>query len=306
MTILVTGSNGFVGRHVKEAFKRHGHEGVFYPSSRECDLLELTSMMSYFERVKPDTVVHLAAVCGGIGMNKKRPADLTHLNLKMASNLFDAVYKFDIEYVYALGSVCSYPENCPTPFKEEDFWNGYPESTNAGYSMSKKALYMLQTEYRKQYGTKGAHLVPVNMFGEHDGFDLENSHVIPAMIRKFLEAKESGSRVVNCWGTGKATREFFYAGDCAEAIVQAVTQKLDYDGPINLGTGKEISINNLAGLIAELTGFDGDICFTGEVSDGQPRRQLDVSRAKEVLGFEAQTNLVTGLKKTIKWYKEEK
>jgi GDP-L-fucose synthase len=206
--------------------------------------------------------------------------------------------------VYTLGSVCSYPLNCPTPFKEDDIFNGYPESTNAPYGQAKRTLMMLGNTYREQYGIAGAHLIPVNLFGPHDHFDLVNSHVIPALINKFVNAVDKGLSTVRCWGTGLATREFFYAEDAAKAIVSAVYQSLDTELPINLGTGKEISIKELAHLIAKLVGFDGEVLFTGEVSDGQPKRRLDVSRAKEMLNFEADTNLLTGLVKTITWYQD--
>jgi len=307
MKLLITGANGFLGKHVMHTIYANKSFGtnsssILTPSSSQLDLTNQSSVIDYFDKNRPDVVLHMAAYCGGIGLNKKCSADLTHVNLKMAINLFDAIFKYTPEYVYTLGSVCSYPENCPVPFKEDDFWNGFPEKTNSGYGLSKKMLFMLQKEYRKQYGLKGAHLVPVNMYGPHDNTDLENSHVIPALINKFCSAVKEDKPTVECWGTGEATREFLYAGDAAQAIVKAVATGLDYPEPINLGTGCDISIKNLAHLIANLTNYKGKIVFTGEVSDGQPKRRLDVSRAADLLNWKAETPFTDGLIKTIQWY----
>ena len=313
MTILITGGNGFLGRHLKDAIWRTNisdrldrldTNDVFTPNSRIMDLTDRSSVMAYFDQIRPTKVLHMAAVCGGILANKNSPADFIHLNTKMTSNVFDAAKKFDVEYLYTLGSVCAYPKYCPVPFREDDIWNGYPEETNAPYGMSKRLQLSMQQAYRQQYGLKGAHLIPVNMYGEYDHFDPTNSHVIPALIRKFLEAAELGKKEAQCWGTGDATREFLYAGDCAEALLQVLRTDFDSALPINLGTGESISIRELAYLIGRLTGFHGDIVFTGEVSDGQPRRQLDVSRAKELLGFTAKTALMKGLVRTICWYQD--
>jgi len=198
----------------------------------------------------------MAAICGGIGMNKRIPADVIHLNLKMGCNVFDAIHKYGTKYVYTIGSVCSYPQDCPIPFKEDDLWKGYPETTNAGYGFSKLALLMLQQEYRKQYNLRGAHFLLGNMYGEYDNFDLNDSHVIPALIRKFTEAVEENKPEVYCWGSGMATREFLYVGDCAQAITKAVTSKFDSELPINIGTGDSISIKKLATLIGNLCGWE--------------------------------------------------
>lgn len=301
MKLLVTGANGFLGKHVVKELSKTKYD-LLTPRSRELNLIDKSSVMSYFERHRPEMVLHMAAICGGIGLNMRQPADVIQTNLKMGVNLFDAIEKFDTEYVYGIGSVCAYPANCPVPFKEDDLWNGYPEATNAGYGFSKRALLMQQQEYRKQYGLKGAHFIMVNMYGPHDDFDLDNSHVIAAFIRKFLHARDTGAPTVPCWGTGEATREFLYVGDSAAALRMAVEQKLDTPLPINLGTGKSISIKGLAQLVKQLTGYRGEAVFTGEVSNGQMCRQLDVSRAKEILGFEAGTDLETGLVKTIQWY----
>ncbi len=312
MRLLITGANGFLGRHVQGAIDDYADtmleslDEVFTPTSKECDLTNISSTMLFFERERPDVVLHLAAICGGIGFNKRNSADVIQLNLAMAVNLFEAVHKYEPQYVYTAGSVCSYPRNCPIPFKEDDLWNGYPEETNAGYGFSKKALLMLQQEYRKQYGTKGAHFVLVNLFGPHDNFNLNDSHVIAALINKFVSAVDNKESVVECWGTGNATREFFYVEDCAEILVKIIFTQLDCELPINLGTGKDISIHDLAYDIAKLTGFQGDIVFTGEESDGQPKRQLDVTRAQKKLGWSASTNLTTGLIKTIDWYQNNR
>jgi len=305
MKVLITGAHGFLGRHVVHKFIEQDLN-ILTPRSSELNLLDVSQVLSYIKKHRPNVILHMAAICGGILANKNSPADFIHLNTKMTSNIFDAVQKYNTEYVYTLGSVCSYPKHCSIPFKEDDIWNGYPEETNAPYGIAKRLQMSMQQAYRAQYNTKGAHLIPVNMFGESDHFDLINSHVIPALIRKFSHAVDNDMPVVECWGTGEATREFLYAGDCADALVKAVISKLDTELPINLGTGESISIHDLAHMIGRLSGFAGEIKFTGEVSDGQPKRQLDVSRAKEILGFEAKTNLMVGLVKTICWYNDNK
>jgi GDP-L-fucose synthase len=248
----------------------------------------------------------MAAVCGGILANKNSPADFLQKNIEMASNLFEAARQAGCTKIYTLGSVCAYPKFCSVPFKEDDLWNGYPEETNAPYGIAKRTLLMLGQTYRQQYNIGGAHLIPVNLYGEHDHFNLINSHVIPALIRKFEAAIETKSSTVECWGTGEATREFLYAGDAANAIVKAIVMGLDTDLPINLGTGTDISIRDLAYLIKELTGFTGEIVFNGSVSDGQPKRMLDITRAKEMLDWNAETNLRTGIIRTIDWYRHNK
>lgn len=301
--ILITGSSGFVGQNLIDYF---GKEEVLIPPSKDLNLLNSLSVSFYFKEHRPKTIIHLAAICGGIGLNKRKPADLTHLNLKMLVNIFDAIRDFDVEYFYGLGSVCSYYEHCPTPFKEDNMWMGHPEPTNRGYGESKRMMITEFQEHKKQFGLKGAVLVPVNLYGKKDHFDLENSHVIPAFINKFTNAVENNEPEVKAWGSGICYREFLFVEDLCRAIKMAVTSGLDYSEPINIGTGKDISIKDLAYLIKDLTGFAGDVKFTGEVSDGQPKRRLDVSRAKKVLGFEAEIDLETGLKETIEWYKNER
>lgn len=316
MKILVTGAGptGFLGSHVREAFS--DLDAVF-PSSRDMNLMSLEDTKRGLLRHTPDVIVHMAAVCGGILANKNSPADFLTKNTIMSLNLYEAaqmlrglstesVFAGVGSRIYTLGSVCAYPKHCPVPFKEDDLWNGMPEETNAPYGIAKRHLFMMGKTYREQYGIGGAHLIPVNMFGSHDHFDLTNSHVIPALINKFINAVENNLPEVPVWGTGEATREFLHARDCARAIKMAVISKLNYPEPINIGTGKDISIKDLAFLIKDLTGYTGEVKFTGEVSDGQPKRRLDVSRAKEVLGFEAKIDLETGLKETIEWYKTSK
>lgn len=306
MRVVITGGTGFLGKHIQEAFKAYPEHQVYFLGSRDCDCLDNQQVSLMLLSYKPDVVIHAAALCGGIKINSKRPADFISANLQMGINIFEASKDAKINKVYTLGSVCAYPVHCPVPFKEDDIWEGFPEVTNSPYGVAKRALMVMGNAYRQQYGIGGAHLIPVNMYGEYDHFDLQNSHVIPALINKFTTAVKEGKLRVECWGTGSATREFLYAGDAAQAILKTVLSDLDTELPINIGTGREISIKDLAYLIAHLTEFTGEIVFTGEVSDGQPRRQLDVTRAKELLGFVASTDLEQGLRKTIKWYLEQR
>ena len=282
--------------------KNSGHQ-IFAPSSKELHLLDPNCYWDIAE-YKPDTILHMAAICGGIVKNSHLPADFLRDNTQMALNIYEAGRKLNIKNIYSLGSVCMYPLNCPTPFKEDDIWNGAAEPTNFPYGQAKRTLMMLGQTYRQQYGFTGAHLIPVNMYGEHDSFDDQKSHVIPALIKKFLHAKENKLSSVECLGTGAATREFLYAGDAAEVIVKAVLTGFDCDLPINLGIGKDITIKNLAILIKDLIGYEGDITFKSDGLDGQPKRLLDVSRAKKLLGWTAKTSLEEGLIKTINWYQD--
>jgi len=313
MKILVTGGTGFLGKHVCGVMQqqeiRKKHPAVYVPTSKMLNLYNRDAIISRLKATnfgENDVILHMAAVCGGILANKNSPADFLHKNVDMTSNIFHAAKEFGIKRVYTLGSVCAYPKFCPVPFKEDDLWNGYPEETNAPYGMAKRLQLLMGQTYRDQYGIGGAHLIPVNLYGENDHFDLVNSHVIPALIRKFDTAIDKNLHHVECWGTGEATREFLYAGDAAEVIVKAVTSRFDSPLPINLGTGKDISIKELAHLIGELTGFEGTIIFNGAVSDGQPRRMLDVSRAREMLDWTAKTEFQEGLRKTIDWYRANK
>lgn len=302
--VLVTGGTGFLGKHLQKAFEPYHDQYHIYYIGSEFDLTNRYVTSRMFEIYRPDIVIHMAAVCGGIKANQNRPADFIHDNTMMALNVVDSCREFSVQKLYALGSVCMYPKYCPVPFREDDIWNGSAETTNFPYGQAKRTLMMLQQTYRDQYGLRGAHFIPVNMFGPCDNFDLETSHVIPALINKFVTAVKNNTPIVKCWGTGEATREFLYVEDAAQVIVKAVIFNLDTCLPINIGTGKDISIKDLAYMIAELTGFKGSIEFTGEVSDGQPIRKLDISRAKELLGFTASTSLIEGLVKTITWYRK--
>jgi GDP-L-fucose synthase len=298
MKLLVTGANGFLGKHVCKELNKTNID-YLAPTSSELDILNRTQLLEYMEQYQPDTILHGAAKCGGLLANKNSPADYMHTNIDMASNIFHAAKQYQVARVYSLGSVCAYPKYCQTPFREDDIWQGYPEETNAPYGQAKRTLMLLGQSYRQQYGIGGAHFIPVNMYGEHDKFDLTNSHVIPALIRKITEAADT----LYCWGSDNGTtREFLYAGDCAKAIVKAISSGFDNNLPINLGTGQDISIRDLAHLIARLMDFRGSIIFTGEVGNGQPKRLLDVSRAKQLLGWTASTSLEDGLRKTIEWY----
>lgn len=305
-TVLITGSSGFLGKNLLNRIKEKKiflQYNFLTPTSKELNLLDFNNTDSYFDKNKIDYIIHAAAICGGIGKNKQYPADLTHFNNKMTVNIFDMIRKYQIQYMIGLGTVCSYPKYCRVPFIEDDIWNGKSEFTNRGYAESKKMLITETQTHMEQYNLKGVILVPTNMFGNFDHFnDMSNNHVIPALINKFLFAIENNISVVKCWGIGIATRDFVLSSSVAEAIFIALDKKIHSYEPINIGTGKEISIKDLAYLIKELTGYTGEIVFTGEVSDGQPRRMLDVSRAKELLGWETTTELRDGLKQTIEWY----
>lgn len=302
MKIIVTGGNGFLGKHVVPKLQVPGVE-VWAPPSKELDVLDFANFEDRVNRYCPDVILHMAAKCAGILGNRINPADFLRDNTQMALNVYEAARIHHVPKVYSLGSVCAYPKYCPTPFKENDIWNGPAEETNFPYGQAKRTLMMLGQTYRQQYKIQGAHLIPVNMYGEYDNFDPTYSHVIPALIRKFEQARINGDKTVKCWGTGEATREFLYAGDASEIIAKAILTDFDCPLPINLGTGKDISIKNLAHLVGELTNCSADIDFTGEVSDGQPKRMLDVSRAKELLDWEAKTSLKDGLKQVIHWYR---
>lgn len=303
MTLLITGGNGFLGKHVINHLKNYT-KTIYIPTSKELNLLDRQQTIDFINQIKPTTILHMAALCGGILANKNSPADFLHKNIDMGSNIFFAAQQANCTNIYTLGSVCAYPKYCPVPFKEDNLWNGYPEETNAPYGMAKRLLLLMSQTYRAQYGFTGAHLIPVNLYGEYDHFDdLTNSHVIPALINKFETAKNNNLPHVMCWGTGEITREFLYADDAAEAITRALLNNLDSDLPINLGTGENISIKNLALLIQELIGYKGEVIFSGEVSNGQPERRLDVNRAKELLNWKAKTNLRKGLEQSITWFR---
>ena len=302
--ILITGSKGFLGHHlVKRLSEKYE---LLTPSSSELDIQNLVSLKEFIARQKPNIVIHLAAVCGGIGANKKSPADFFLKNSLMSLNILSACNEFKIEKLITLGSVCSYPKFTEVPFKEENIWNGYPEETNAPYGIAKKTLMRLVEAYHEQYDFNGVNLIPVNMYGPHDHFNLTSSHVIPALILKVHRAIEENAKSITLWGTGEASREFLFVEDCGQAIVKAINSDNLSPEPINIGTGKEIKIKDLVKEIANIMGYEGDIIYDPSKPDGQPRRCLDTSRAKERLGFEAQVGLKEGLQRTINWYMENK
>ena len=296
--VLVTGGDGFLGRVVRAAFERAQHE-VVAPTHAELELRDGAAVQAAFARLDPNTVVHLAARVGGIGANQKHPATFWRDNTLMGVNVLEGCRASQVERVVVVGTVCAYPNRTPVPFREESLWDGFPEPTNAPYGVAKRALATGLAAYRDEFGLKGAYLLPANLYGPGDNFDLQTSHVIPALIRKCLDAGDSS---VTVWGTGSASREFLYVDDCADAIVKAA-QTIDDCDPINLGTGREVTIAELTGMIAGATGFRGEFIWDPSKPDGQPRRSLDVSRARERLGWQATTTLEEGLRRTVAWYR---
>jgi len=303
--VLVTGGSGFLGRHVVDALGRHGCADVVVVRKAQHDLTHEPDVERLFAETRPHVVIHLAAVVGGIGANRASPGRFFYQNVMMGALTMEHARLAGVEKFVGVGTICAYPKLAPVPFLERDLWNGYPEETNAPYGIAKKMLLVQGQAYRAQYGFDAIHLLPVNLYGPHDNFDPASSHVIPALIRKCLEAVEAGAPDVVCWGTGNATREFLYVEDCAEAIVRA-TEQYDRPEPVNIGAGFEISIHDLASLIAELTGFTGRLAFDRTKPDGQPRRSLDVTHAREGFGFSATTDFRTGLARTIEWYRAER
>lgn len=301
--VMITGGHGFLGRNIVRALHKQGVVDVFIPQHSDYDLREKDVAWNAVWKADPQIVIHCAATVGGIGLNKAKPGELFYDNAVMGINLMEASRRYGVEKYVQLGTVCAYPKFTSEPFKEEDLWNGYPEETNAPYGVSKRMLITMASAYRQQYGLNTITLLPVNLYGPADHFDPEKSHVIPAMIRKFHEAIKNNDANVMLWGTGRATREFLYVKDAAQAIVQA-TALYDGDQPVNIGSGRSISIGALAHMIALKIGFKGDIVFDPTMPDGQPRRQLDVTKAKELFGFEATTTLTEGLDETIEWYKK--
>lgn len=300
--VLVTGGAGFLGRFVCEKLRARGAKDIFVPRRREYDLTDPAAVARVYDAAKPDLVLHLAAEVGGIGANRENPGRYFYANLSMGLHLIEEARKRKLPKFVQVGTICAYPNLTPVPFKETDLWNGYPEVTNAPYGVAKKALLVMLQSYRQQYGLNGIYLLPVNLYGPYDNFDLNSSHVIPALIRKCEEARARGDRQMTCWGTGAASREFLYVEDCAEGIV-AAAEKYDGPEPVNLGSGMEITIKDLIVLIAKLTGYTGAIAWDASKPDGQPRRCLDVSRAAECFGFRAGTKFEDGLRKTIDYYR---
>ncbi|MFZ3073441.1 MAG: GDP-L-fucose synthase [Thermodesulfobacteriota bacterium] len=303
--VIVTGGAGFLGSFVVEKLKERGCKDIFIPKSEDYDLIDNDACKRLYKDAKPDVVIHLAARVGGIGANRENPGKFFYENLMMGVQMMEQGRLFGLKKFVALGTICAYPKFTPVPFKEEDLWNGYPEETNAPYGLAKKMLLVQSQAYRQQYGFNSIYLLPVNLYGPKDNFDPSSSHVIPALIKKCVDAMENGEPSITVWGTGKATREFLYAEDCAEGIVLA-SESYDKSEPINLGAGFEISIKDLVTLIVRITGFKGDVVWDSTKPDGQPRRCLDVTRAKEEFGFSAKTAFEEGLEKTIKWYLAER
>ena len=301
--ITVTGGAGFLGSHVVRRLVERGAE-VFVPRSRELDLVSGDAVRRLYREKGPEIVIHLAAQVGGIGANRENPGRFFYENLMMGVQLMEEGRRAGIEKFVGIGTVCAYPKLTPVPFREEDLWNGYPEETNAPYGLAKKMLLVQAQAYRQQYGFRAIYLLPVNLYGPGDNFDPSTSHVIPALIKKCVEAADRGAPEVEVWGTGSASREFLYVDDCARAIV-AATEQYEGEAPVNLGTGHEVTIRELVAMIARLTGFRGSVHWDAGKPDGQPRRCLDVSRAENEFGFRADTSLEAGLSRTVEWYREQ-
>jgi nucleoside-diphosphate-sugar epimerase len=305
MRILITGGNGFLGKSLVKYLQSCGIYEIFSPRSRNFDLTNPKQTKDLFDYFRPNKVVHLAAVVGGIGANKENPGSFFYKNCMMGLNVIENCRIYNIEKVVQIGTVCSYPKFTPVPFNEGDMWNGYPEETNAPYGIAKKALYTMIRAYADQYNLNGSVLVPCNLYGPNDNFDPGSSHVIPALIKKFVEAKTNKDKSVVCWGTGNATREFLYVDDASKAISKSLEIDTGPD-PINLGGGSEIKIKDLAEKIGSFVGYDGTIEWDSSKPDGQPRRFLDISRAKEILNWVPSVTFDHGLKNTIEWYLNNK
>jgi len=300
-TVLLTGGNGFLGSFVRERIAAKGPAALLAPRAAELDLRDAGAVRAYLRAQRPDIVIHMAAVVGGIGANREHPGRFFYDNAIMGIQLIEEARLASVGKFVALGTICAYPKFAPLPFREDDLWNGYPEETNAPYGIAKKAMLVQLQGYRQEYGFNGIYLMPVNLYGPRDNFDLRSSHVIPAMIRKFVEANERGERRVTLWGDGSPTREFLYVEDAAEGIVLAA-ERYEKEDPVNLGRGEEISIRALAETIARKTGFRGEIVWDSSKPNGQPRRMLDVSRAEREFGFRARTSFEEGLARRIDWY----
>ncbi len=299
--VVITGGSGFLGSFVVDKLKKLKPKEMFIPRSKEYDLRKIEDIKKMLNAFNPNIIIHLAATVGGIYANRLHPAEFFYDNLTMGINLIHESYLFGVDKFVALGTVCAYPKFTPVPFKEENLWNGYPEETNAPYGLAKKMLLVQSQAYREQYDFNSIFLLPVNLYGPRDNFDLESSHVIPALIRKCLEAKQHKDKTITAWGTGSATREFLYVEDAAEAIILAAEQYNKSD-PINIGSSMEISIKDLLNLIMKYTGFEGEIIWDSSKPDGQPRRCLDTTKAMKEFDFKAKTKFEDGLKQTVEWY----
>jgi GDP-L-fucose synthase len=302
---MVTGGGGFLGKAVVRLLKERGATDVFVPRSREYDLRSPADIARALVDGQPSVVIHLAAVVGGIGANRDNPGRFFYENAIMGIELMEQSRRAGVDKFVQIGTVCAYPKFTPVPFREDDLWNGYPEETNAPYGVAKKMLLVQGQAYREQYGFDVIHLIPVNLYGPGDNFDPASSHVIPALIKKCVDARDSGADHIEVWGTGAASREFLYVDDAAEGIVLG-TERYDGPDPVNLGVGQEITIRDLVELIVRLTGYDGEVRWDATKPDGQPRRALDTSRAQALFGFEAKTSFEDGLRRTIDWYEQHR
>jgi GDP-L-fucose synthase len=301
--ILVTGGAGFLGGFVVQKLRARGFGEIIVPRKRDYDLTRETDVERLYAAHKPTVVMHLAAEVGGIGANRDNPGRFFFANAAMGLHLIEGARKHDVKKFVQVGTICAYPKFTPVPFKESDLWTGYPEETNAPYGIAKKSLLAMCQAYRQQYGLNAIYLLPVNLYGPNDNFDLHTSHVIPALIRKCVEARDREEKKIIAWGTGSASREFLYVEDCAEGLVLSL-ERYDSPEPMNLGSGREISVKDLTHLIARLAKFEGEIVWDASKPDGQPRRCLDVTRAREAIGFVAGTSLETGLARTIEWFEK--
>lgn len=299
--IVVTGGSGFLGSFVVGKLRQRGCAHVFVPRSKQYDLRDQSDIVRLYEDTRPDVVIHLAAVVGGIGANQANPGKFFYDNAVMGIQLIEFARRYDVKKFTAVGTICAYPKHTPVPFREDDLWNGYPEETNAPYGLAKKMMLVQAQAYRAQYGFNSIFLLPVNLYGPGDNFDLQTSHVIPALIRKCLDAKRAGADSIVLWGDGSASREFLYVEDAAEGILLA-TERYDGDQPVNLGIGREVGIRELANAIVRLTDFAGEVRWDASKPNGQPRRCLDTTRAENLFGFRAHTDLNEGLRRTIEWY----
>jgi GDP-L-fucose synthase len=304
LRVTVTGGAGFLGVVVCRKLRERGCRALEAPRRRDYDLTEEAHVRRMYADLRPDVVIHLAAEVGGIGANRKHPGRFFYANMAMGLHLIEHGRRHGLRKFVQAGTVCAYPKHLPVPFREEDLWNGYPEETNAPYGVAKKALFVMLDAYKREYGLDSAVVLPVNLYGPGDNFDVETSHVIPALIRKCEEARVRGDASITCWGSGRASREFLYVDDAAEGIVTAA-ERMNEPTPINLGTGSEITIADLVHLVARLTGYEGAIAWDPSQPDGQPRRALDIRRAADLLGWRAQVDLEEGLRRTIAWFRKQ-